>query len=53
MIWDKGQWNMDLYRLYKRLVHLRTTSTVLANGSYTLIVKSKDSVRYERFLKAK
>jgi cyclomaltodextrinase / maltogenic alpha-amylase / neopullulanase len=48
MIWDENQWNKDLYNLYKKIIHIRRSSTVLQRGQVEFLNHNDKVIAYKR-----
>ena len=49
MEWDRQQWNMELFALYRLLIRLRKQSPALQTGSLQTLIADGDIYAYARF----
>lgn len=48
MNWDPQSWNMELYALYRTLIHVRRTSSALKTGGYQVLHDQKHTLAFLR-----
>jgi alpha-glucosidase len=48
MRWDQSTWDWDLLSFYKKLIHLRRTSTALIDGGLQVLLVEDDTLIYQR-----
>jgi cyclomaltodextrinase / maltogenic alpha-amylase / neopullulanase len=48
--WDKSDWNMEVYKYIRKLIHLRRDYDALRKGSFAWIENECDVIVYERRL---
>jgi alpha-glucosidase len=48
MEWHPENWNHDLRDFYKRLIHLRRTSSALADGGFQILYAEGETIAFQR-----
>ncbi len=50
MIWDKKEWNTEVFNLYKSLIKIRNDNEILKKGDFRFIYARNMIIGFERFI---
>jgi len=50
MPWDESKWDQELFTFYRKLIALRKSSRVLAEGAFQILFGDADSLLFQRVL---
>ncbi len=48
MIWDSSRWDVELRSFYQKLIRLRRTSSVLADGGFQILLSEENALAFLR-----
>jgi len=48
MDWDRSHWDVDSFRRYQELIHLRRTRPALSDGGFQVLAAGQDGFIYQR-----